>query len=272
MEKQKIRISVRMIPVLTAMVLSLLIVMPVQAAPDNEAMYAAVFDSAYYADHYPDLQAAFGNDSSLLLNHFITYGMLEGRQGNAEFNVQYYKAAYPDLQNAFGENLDKYYLHYITNGKAEGRTGNGEIPDSGHTAETNQNINSVEGSASAYAYEVLDLVNQVRAENGIGKVSATQELMNAAQVRAMETTTLFSHDRPDGSSCFTAFQQSGAKYRTAGENIAAGQPTPASVIDAWMHSTGHRANILNPEFKHLGVGYCQTAGGYGSYWVQCFTD
>lgn len=87
--------------------------------------YSAVFDAAHYANRYPDLKAAFGNDESALLQHFIQYGMAEGRQGSSQFDVYSYKNLYPDLRAAFGNNLKSYYMHYISSGKAEGRKATG---------------------------------------------------------------------------------------------------------------------------------------------------
>lgn len=87
--------------------------------------YSAVFDATYYANRYPDLKAAFGNDESVLLQHFIQYGMAEGRQGSSQFDVYSYKNLYPDLRAAFGNNLKSYYMHYISSGKAEGRKATG---------------------------------------------------------------------------------------------------------------------------------------------------
>lgn len=83
--------------------------------------FSPVFNSTYYADANPDLKAVFGNDEALLLNHFLTCGMAEGRLASAEFNVHVYKANNADLRAVFGEDLASYYHHYINNGKAEGR-------------------------------------------------------------------------------------------------------------------------------------------------------
>lgn len=87
--------------------------------------YSAVFDAAYYADRYLDLKTAFANDDSALLQHFIQYGMAEGRQGSSQFDVYSYKNLYPDLRAAFGNNLKSYYMHYISSGKSEGRKATG---------------------------------------------------------------------------------------------------------------------------------------------------
>lgn len=84
--------------------------------------YAPVFDPAYYLAKYPDLKSVCGDDVNKALSHFVNYGMKEGRQGSAEFEVNAYKAKYKDLSDAFGDNLPKYYIHYILAGKSEGRT------------------------------------------------------------------------------------------------------------------------------------------------------
>lgn len=83
--------------------------------------YSPVFNATYYAERYPDIKAAFGSDSGALLQHFVNYGMNEGRQAIETFNVNIYRSRYPDLQNAFGGRLKEYYLHYINYGKSEGR-------------------------------------------------------------------------------------------------------------------------------------------------------
>ncbi len=282
MQRQRKTVQVRILSAFIVLVISCAMVLPVQAAPIDRAPYAAVFDYIYYAQCYPDLQAVFGNDEAALFNHFITCGMAEGRQGNAEFNVQYYKARYADLQAAFGDDLPAYYMHYMTCGKAEGRQGNGVavITEQKPAGGTNQTVSYITGPVSAaataaeseYAYQVLAIMNQIRAENGLSTLTTTQELMNTAQMRAEEITVSFTHNRPDGSSCFTAFKQNGVSYRAAGENIAAGQNNPQYVMDCWMNSPGHRANILNPAFNHVGIGCYYFNGYYGIYWSQNFTD
>ncbi len=279
MRKQQIGIPMKLILALIAIILFVMTGFPVKAATNNDSDYAAVFDSTYYLEHNPDLRAAIGDNSDLLLNHFLTCGMAEGRQGNEEFNVQYYKEKYSDLQLIFGEDLPSYYLHYVTIGKAEGRIGNetlAKVPEStsvnNKPIEANNDVNSSDENNSGYAYEVVELVNKVREENGLGKLTTTPELMKTAQIRAEETVTVFEHTRPDGTLCFTAFQQNGVKYNKAGENIAAGQNTPAEVMESWLNSPGHRANILNTNFNRIGVGCYQTNNVYGIYWTQCFTN
>ncbi len=121
--------------------------------------------------------------------------------------------------------------------------------------------------------EVLRLVNIERAKAGLQPLEmADPDLVAAAQERAEELPTKFSHTRPNGSSCFTALTEHGVKSSKRAENIAAGQKTPEAVVNSWMNSSGHRANILNPRYRKIGIGYCQTDSGYGHYWVQMFTD
>lgn len=122
------------------------------------------------------------------------------------------------------------------------------------------------------AAEVVRLVNVERAKEGLPALGTFDSLTKAAEIRAPETAKLFSHDRPDGSSCFTALDATGASKGayTSGENIAAGSSTAADVVEQWMNSPGHRANILNKDFTHIGVGYSKSNSGYGHYWVQMF--
>jgi len=85
--------------------------------------YSAVYNLNDYEAYNSDIQKTYGLDDQGALQHFVNYGMNEGRQASTAFNVYTYKSRYPDLQAAFGNNLKAYYMHFITNGKAEGRSG-----------------------------------------------------------------------------------------------------------------------------------------------------
>lgn len=89
----------------------------------NGVDYAPVFDAEYYLNKYSDLKAAFGNDYSAALNHFITFGIKEGRQACDDFNIDVYKGNYADLRKAFGNNNGAYVAHYLEYGLKEGRDG-----------------------------------------------------------------------------------------------------------------------------------------------------
>lgn len=118
------------------------------------------------------------------------------------------------------------------------------------------------------AYEVLDLVNAERAKEGIRPLVMDRGLLEAAMQRAVEISYYFSHERPDGTDCWTVFPEG---KETVGENIAMMQPGPDWVMNSWMNSSGHRANILDPDFTTIGIG-CVYVGEAGPYWVQCFGD
>ncbi|SFG04196.1 Transglutaminase-like superfamily protein [Lachnospiraceae bacterium C7] len=91
----------------------------------NGVDYSLVYDPDYYMEHNPDVVAAFGNDYTAILRHFVDYGMREKRKGNSTFNVISYKNRYADLRNAYGNDLSKYYLHYINYGNKENRVTTG---------------------------------------------------------------------------------------------------------------------------------------------------
>ena len=110
-----------------------------------------------------------------------------------------------------------------------------------------------------FAEQVVELVNQERTKAGLSAVTLDQNIASAALVRAKEIETSFSHTRPNGSKFSTALTEQGVTFKGAGENIAWGQKSPEAVIQAWMNSEGHRANILNKNFTKIGVGYYQNA-------------
>ena len=121
---------------------------------------------------------------------------------------------------------------------------------------------------SAYEDEVIRLVNIERQSYGLSSLSKNAAAVIAARIRAKEITLSFSLTRPNGTSCFTAAVEAGLTYRTAGENIAYGYPSPKQVVTGWMNSDGHRKNILSASFSGIGVG-CYSKGGV-IYWSQFF--
>lgn len=122
-------------------------------------------------------------------------------------------------------------------------------------------------SVHEYEWEVLRLCNIERAKEGLDSLSMNVTLQDICDVREKEIETVFSHDRPDGSDCYSAVP-SDYEWNNLGENIARGQRNPAEVVESWMNSPGHRANILNPEFSYMGVGY----NSDGNHWVQFFSS
>ena len=118
---------------------------------------------------------------------------------------------------------------------------------------------------------VIALCNNERRTRDLPLMEKGEELTSAAQARSEELTVSFTHQRPSGESCFTMLDVYGVKRNWCGENIAYGQKTAQNVVDAWMNSDGHRANILNERGRHIGVGRVQAENGR-IYWTQMFTD
>ncbi|MBC8547819.1 SafA/ExsA family spore coat assembly protein [Clostridiaceae bacterium NSJ-31] len=129
-------------------------------------------------------------------------------------------------------------------------------------------IPQVDFSVSSFESEVIRLVNEIRTQNGLKALTANWELSRVARYKSqdMVDNRYFSHTSPTYGSPFQMIKAFGLSYRTAGENIAYGQSTPRAVVNAWMNSSGHRANILNASYTQIGVGYVAK----GHYWTQMF--
>lgn len=118
------------------------------------------------------------------------------------------------------------------------------------------------------AMQVIDLTNKERQKNGLRPLKADASLSKVAQTKSndMNAKHYFSHTSPTYGSPFDMMRDFGVTYRSAGENIAMGQPTAQEVVNAWMNSEGHRKNILSPNYTNIGVGYTKS----GNYWSQMF--
>ncbi|MBR1390840.1 MAG: hypothetical protein IJ567_05235 [Lachnospiraceae bacterium] len=123
----------------------------------------------------------------------------------------------------------------------------------------------------SYVRQVAGLVNEERTKRGLKGLKFDESIAAVADVRGSEIQRSFSHTRPDGSRFYTALLQGNVSYRHCGENIAWGQKTPEEVVNAWMNSEGHRANILSANYTRIGVSYTQNGNGT-PYWVQLFAD
>ena len=106
---------------LTRIILLVAVLLLLSIVPVNAVVFNAAFDSDFYVNCYPDLKAAFGNDANAAYNHYLTYGIKEGRIASPVFDVKTYIRNYPDLQAAFGDNYEAAYNHFLTNGMNEGR-------------------------------------------------------------------------------------------------------------------------------------------------------
>lgn len=129
-------------------------------------------------------------------------------------------------------------------------------------------IPGVDTTVRSYEQEVIRLVNEHREANGLNPLAEDWELSRVARFKSqdMKDNNYFSHTSPVYGSPFDMIKNFGITYRSAGENIARGQRTPEAVVNAWMNSSGHRANILNASYNKIGVGYVAD----GRYWTQMF--
>lgn len=161
-------------------------------------------------------------------------------------------------------------------------TSSNEVPASSSESSSSENTASSETTTSdedevntsayrAFQKRVIELVNEERAAYGLPALKENAELDKVATMKSEDMAKLnyFSHTSPTYGSPFEMLTNLGINYTAAGENIAMGQPTPESVMDAWMNSEGHRANILNSNFTHIGVGIVKNSRGQ-YIWTQTF--
>lgn len=129
-------------------------------------------------------------------------------------------------------------------------------------------IPQVDSKVASFEAEVIRLVNEIRAENGLQSLTANWELSRVARYKSQDMLDkgYFAHNSPTYGTPFQMIKAFGLSFRTAGENIAKGYATPQAVVNGWMNSSGHRANILNSSYKQIGVGYVAK----GNYWTQMF--
>lgn len=129
-------------------------------------------------------------------------------------------------------------------------------------------VPTIDPTVANYEQEVIRLVNEIRRENGLKALTYDWELARVARYKSqdMKDNGYFSHFSPTYGTPFQRIRNFVLSFRSAGENIAKGNATPQMVVNGWMNSSGHRANILNANFTHIGVGYVSG----GNYWTQMF--
>lgn len=130
------------------------------------------------------------------------------------------------------------------------------------------NIPRLSASVMSLESQVIALVNEIRAQNGLSALTENWQLSRVARYKSQDMADrgYFSHNSPTYGSPFQMMKQFGITYRSAGENIAKGYSTAQAVVNAWMNSPGHRANILNSSYTQIGVGYVSD----GNHWTQMF--
>ena len=129
--------------------------------------------------------------------------------------------------------------------------------------------NQTKNESTSLQGEVFRLINIERSKVGLPRLMTMPALKVIAQVRAEEITQHFSHDRPNGESWESILSEYGLRWRACGVNIAMGQESPSAVMNSWMHSSGHRANILGSQYTHVAIGVVRNHQGR-LCWTQNF--
>jgi uncharacterized protein YkwD len=209
-----------------------------------------------------------GNSNSFDINSLLN---LIGQNGNVSTSNGGDTTS-TGIPNSFDMNS---LLDLIGNGNGNNPTQNTSPnnSDSQNTSPTNNTPTGTNIPASELSdvHEVIALTNKARAEAGLSALKTAPLLNEMAGVRAAETVQSFGHPRPDGRSCFTIYDDYGVKYRAVAENIACGQRSPEEVVNAWLNSSGHRANIMSSAYNYIGVGLVYDSSTvYGYYWAQIF--
>lgn len=142
----------------------------------------------------------------------------------------------------------------------------GQTPDAPDETPGQTPAPDASGTVSTLERRVVELVNEQRAAYGLSALTLSETLCAGARLKSqdMKSGGYFSHESPTYGTPFEMMQQLGISYRTAGENIAMGYSPAEAVVNAWMNSESHRANILNGTYTQIGV------GEVGGYWTQWF--
>lgn len=161
----------------------------------------------------------------------------------------------PELENEVPQTTPNY--------SEENKSDQEEVTETPKTENDSDNE-----SLNQFEREVFELTNIEREKQGLAPLQVDGELSKVAREKSrdMAVNGYFDHNSPTYGSPFDMMREYGISYHTAGENIAKGQRSPEEVVNAWMNSQGHRENILNGNFTHIGVGYVEQ----GNVWTQQF--
>lgn|GEM_PF-3394232 len=210
------------------------------------------------------------------LSFALLFGSASGMLGEHEASAASQKTTYKTYCYYSNKTHSKHCYKVVSNSgqqqnKPSNDSNNGQVQkpvEKPTTDKPAQDQSQAPASVSAYEKEVVTLTNKERTDRGLKALTIDSELSKVARAKSedMQKKNYFSHTSPTYGSPFNMMKQFGITYKSAGENIAKGQKTPKEVVNAWMNSEGHRANILNGSFTHIGVGYVSN----GSIWTQQF--
>jgi uncharacterized YkwD family protein len=214
----------------------------------------------------------------------MTVPMLQGAKADTvqytpqNSNVKYYQFNnMQDLQSWMNQFASKYHVSFNnpTSEKTQAKVPVQQAPKQTIATANKTAAKPASTSTKHTGYQlntsekkVVTLVNQERTKNGLPALKIDTTLSKMARMKSedMQKNHYFDHTSPTYGSPFDMMKKFGISYSSAGENIAMGQTSPAEVMNAWMNSPGHRANILNKSYTSIGVGY----DAAGNYWTQEF--
>lgn len=237
-----------------------------------------LFDANFDQSADPDIQGLKNAQTGL---NSVQYGLNElganfssdgtSKNGLANFHHQYQSPSFkPDSNN--NDHLTGLNNKHIVDAWNSSTTTGRLLPQPATPESTTQTTTD-----NSFIQRVVDLTNQQRLENGLQPLQVNLKLANIAQAHSQDMAVhdYFSHTGLDNSSPGDRAKSAGYQYSDVGENIAAGYTTPEQVVQGWMNSPGHRANILNANYHDIGIGYYNLANdtgnvNYNSYWTEDF--
>lgn len=234
--------------------------------------YSLIFDYNYYYKKYPDLHATCGKNPFKLFNHFLTNGMREGRQGNADFNVYNYAANNLDLIIRYGTyDLSIYYIQYITEGYDEGRNClHPYEPSDNESSKKDDTAKLSSSTLDGYVDSMITSLHQIRTSSDLDRFAVSSSLSRAANARAKELVTKYSHTRLNGRDYTDALSQYGVAYTKSYEIISSDQSAIGSLLGDWLSDPSMSAVLNSKDYKYIGVG-CASDDNGKVYWDVLIT-
>lgn len=238
--------------------------------------YHAIFDAAYYAANNADVAAVYGNDAAALYNHFVTAGMLEGRQPSASFNVKIYMSNYADLQSVYGNNIAGYCQHYISSGMAEGRVANALLPgkklidfpqSTGAASQSGVDltawnlvlVNHTNGISTSYVPNVAYVADGEYLRSEVAPI--VQQMIADAKAQGINLSLISGYR--SASRQTVLYKRKVAYYRNLGYTQANAEAAAATVVNPpgySEHQTGLCMDITDASYQSLTEGQETTAG------------
>lgn len=233
--------------------------------------YSLIFDYNYYYEKYPDLHASCGKNPFKLFQHFINNGMREGRQGNEDFNVYNYAANNLDLIIRYGTaDLSLYYIEYITEGYEDGRNCLHPYEPKDEDDEDDEDEKLSDSTLNGYVDNMINSLHQVRTSADLDRFAVASSLKKAAQARAEELVSLYSHTRPNGKNYTDVLTQYGVSYTKSYEIISSDQSAIGVLLGGWLSEPGMSTVLTSKDYKYVGVG-CASDDKGNVYWDVIIT-